>query len=152
MPGYEIRSVPRQETAVIRLRCDVKDISTVMGDAFSKVFEAVTRSGGVPAGPVFSRYFEFSDEVVDFEAGIAVESPFRGDDGVKASEIGGCEAAVAMHVGPYDTLAETYERLQAWIAEHGHQPASVMWEVYLTDPQQEPDPSKWRTEVYWPIE
>jgi len=26
-----------------------------------------------------------------------------------------------------------------------------MWEVYESDPDQEPDPAKWRTWVYFPI-
>jgi len=59
---------------------------------------------------------------------------------------------VTVHVGPYDTLSSTYEALQAWIETQGRTPATAMWEVYLTDPDQEPDPSKWRTEVYWPVE
>ena len=25
------------------------------------------------------------------------------------------------------------------------------YEVYITDPGQEPDPTKWITELYWPI-
>jgi effector-binding domain-containing protein len=33
----------------------------------------------------------------------------------------------------------------------GRRPASTMWEVYLTDPEEEPDPARWRTEVYWPV-
>lgn len=42
--------------------------------------------------------------------------------------------------------------MQAWIADQGRSPSKVMWEVYLTDPEQEPDASAWRTEVYWPVE
>jgi effector-binding domain-containing protein len=152
MSDYQIREVPRQETAVLSLHCNVNDISSVMGEAFAKVFEAVTRSGSVPAGPVFSRYFAFSEETVDFEAGIAVTEPFTGDGDVKASTIGDCEAAVTMHTGPYDSLSKTYEALQAWIGAQGRKPGATMWEVYLTDPEQEPDPSKWQTEVYWPVE
>jgi len=151
MSDYEFRQVPRQDTAVVPLHCNVNDISTVMGEAFAKVFAAVTSSGGVPVGPVFSRYFDFGDETVDFEAGIVVTAPFRGDGEVRASTIGDCEAAVTVHVGPYDTLSSTYEALQAWIKTQGRTPATAMWEVYLTDPDQEPDPSKWRTEVYWPV-
>ena len=151
MSAYEIRQVPRQDTAVVHRHCDVNEISTVMGEAFARVFETVTRAGGVPAGTVFSRYFDFADEMVDFEAGIAVTAPFNGEGDVKASELGGCEAAVTIHVGPYDSLSRTYADLQAWIEAQGRKPGAPMWEVYLTDPDQEPDRSKWRTEVYWPV-
>jgi hypothetical protein len=26
-----------------------------------------------------------------------------------------------------------------------------MWEYYLSDPEQEPDPAKWQTRVIWPL-
>ena len=56
-----------------------------------------------------------------------------------------------MHVGPYDTLHQTYSDMQAWIVSQGRRPSSFMWEVYLTDPQMDPDPAKWRTEIYLPV-
>ena len=76
MPGFEIRSVPRQDTAVIHLRCRPDAISATMGEAFGKVFAAIGQAGAIPAGPVFSRYFEFGAEAVDFECGAAVTAPF----------------------------------------------------------------------------
>lgn len=151
MSDFEIRSVPRQDTAVIHLRSDPQAISTAMGEGFGRVFAAIGRAGATPAGPVFSRYFEFGEDAVDFECGVAVVAPFSDDGDVTAGELGGGEAAVGMHIGPYDTLHETYAALQAWIAAQGRAPAADMWEVYLTDPEQESDPAKWLTEVYMPL-
>jgi len=54
-----------------------------------------------------------------------------------------------MHVGPYDTLADTYGELLAWAADEGLTLAEGMWEVNLSDPDTEPDPAAWRTEVFW---
>jgi effector-binding domain-containing protein len=152
MSESEIRDVARRDAAVIRLSCPPDAISGAMGSAFGRVFESVGRSGGVPAGPVFARYLAFTDELVDFECGVALLAPYAGNGDVTASEVGGCEAAVGMHVGPYDRLHETYAAMQSWIEAQGRRPAAVMWEVYLTDPEAEPDPGKWRTEVFWPVE
>ena len=151
MSGFEIRAVSRQHTAVVRRRCAPDGISTAMGEGFGAVFAAVGKAGATPAGPVFSRYFSFGPEAVEFECGVVLTAPFVGDGEVQAGELGGGEAAVGMHVGPYDTLHETYSAMQAWMAEQGKRPASSMWEVYLSDPEQEPDPTKWLTEVYWPV-
>jgi hypothetical protein len=30
-------------------------------------------------------------------------------------------------------------------------PAGHVWEVYLSQPQAEPDPSTWRTRIVWPL-
>jgi effector-binding domain-containing protein len=151
MSQFEIRPVPRQHTAVVHLHCRPEDISTTMGGGFGRVFAAIGKAGVVPAGPVFARYFEFSDQSVDFECGVTVAMPFPGEGDVQPGELGGGVAAVGMHIGPYDTLAQTYGQLQAWIASQGRQPGSSMWEVYLTDPEEEPDAARWRTEVYWPV-
>jgi effector-binding domain-containing protein len=42
--------------------------------------------------------------------------------------------------------------LEAWIAEQGRRPAGAPWEVYWSDPREEPDSARWRTEIVWPIE
>lgn len=151
MSQFEIRHVPHQDTAVIHLRCRPDDISTSMGEAFGRVFAAVGQAGASPTGPVFTRYFEFGPESVDFESGVAVAAPFPGVGDVQPGELGGGEAAVGLHIGPYDSLHLTYSQMQTWIVSQGRRPASVMWEVYLTDPEEEPDPARWRTEVYWPV-
>ena len=52
---------------------------------------------------------------------------------------------------PYDTLAATYDRLAAWIAQNGLVAGSGPWEVYLTDPTQVADPAEYVTEVNWPL-
>jgi AraC family transcriptional regulator len=152
MPAFEFRDVPYQHTAVVHVHCRPDAISDTMGQGFGTVFAAIGKNGAIPVGPVFARYFDFDADDVDFECGAVVAAPFAGVDEVTAGELGGGEAAVGMHIGPYDRLHETYEAMRAWIAEQGRTPAKVMWEVYLSDPQTEPDAARWRTEVYWPVE
>lgn len=152
MPGFEIRDVPIQHTAVVHAHCRPEAISATMGELFGKVFAAIGAAGAQPVGPVFARYFGLGEDEIDFECGAAVAAPFPGVGEVRAGELGGVDAAVGMHTGPYDGLHETYREMGAWIADQGRTPSRVMWEVYLTDPEQEPDPSRWQTEVYWPVE
>jgi len=64
----------------------------------------------------------------------------------------GGRAVSAIHVGPFDTLEQTYTELMAWMAEQRLQPAEHMWEIYLSDPATEPDPSTWRTQIVWPVD
>ena len=58
---------------------------------------------------------------------------------------------MTVHAGPYETLGQTHNAVQAWIREQGLAPAGVPWEVYVTDPMATPDTADWRTEVYWPV-
>lgn len=123
-----------------------------MGEALPRAFAAVARSGAHPVGPPFTKYTAYTETSVEFEAGMPVAAPFVALDDVVPGELGGCEAAVGMHVGPYDTIGVTYGALQAWIEGQGRTPSTVMWEHYLSNPQTDPDPATWRTEVVWPVE
>ena len=39
-----------------------------------------------------------------------------------------------MHVGPYEKIMVTYDRVQTYIRKKGLKPKKVMWERYLNDP------------------
>ena len=59
--------------------------------------------------------------------------------------------AVTWHIGPYETLPEAYEAIETWTADHGLASAGPMWEIYWSDPQVEPDPEHWCTQMMWPV-
>ena len=44
-------------------------------------------------------------------------------------------AAVAMHLGPFDKVGDTYQRLKTYIEENGYQIAGDCHEIYLSDPR-----------------
>ncbi len=37
------------------------------------------------------------------------------------------------------------------MTDHNLVPAGESWEFYLTDPNVEPDTSKWQTKIVWPV-
>lgn len=151
MPDIEIRSIPRQHTAAIRISSPTEQIAEAMSGAFPKLYEAITAAGAVPAGPPLARYFSFGGPVIEFECAAPVANPFTAEGEVEPGEIGGGEAAVTMHVGPYDTIGETWESMAEWVKQQGREMVGPGWESYLTDPGAEPDPAKWMTEVFMPV-
>lgn len=151
MSDFAIRSVPQQHTATIKLSCPMEEIGETMGQAFPKLYHAVTKDGGAPAGAPLARYFSFGGPVIEFECAVPVSTPIPGDGDVEPGEIGGCEAAFGVHVGPYDTIGQTWEAIGEWVKGEGRTPEGFGWEYYLTDPSEEPDPAKWVTEVYMPV-
>ncbi len=88
---------------------------------------------------------------LDYEAGVGCPGPRP------RVTAGPCDRAARrlgrrrLHVGPYETLDQTYGALMGWIAEQGRSVAGPMWEVYWSDPGAEPDPTRWRTEVIVPV-
>lgn len=151
MSGFEFRSTPLQHTAVVTVTTPLHRIGETMGEAFGTVFAALAKAGVKPAGPPMCKYLASSEDSVTYEAGVPVAEPFASEGKVTASQIGGRTAAVGLHVGPYDTLVETYSKLQSWLERQGRKPSTVMWESYLDDPD-ETEPSQLRTEIFWPAE
>ena len=60
----------------------------------------------------------------------------------------GGAAIETVHIGPYETLGDTYRQLAGWMQQHARHPAELSWESYLTGPD---DPAGPETLVVWPI-
>lgn len=155
-PDVKIREIKEQPTLVIRESTTMASIPSRMGQIFSEIIAFMAESGISPAGAPFSYWHNMNSEsmskgVFDMECGFPVSMPVEGKGQIKASKLPGGKVINATHIGPYETLAETYEAIQAWIKEKGYKVGEDMWETYLTNPSEVPDKSKWMTEVFWPL-
>ena len=141
---------PPQTTAAVRERVPVNELPEFFGRALHQAMAAVHEQGRQPQGPPFSLYHGMPTDTVDVEAGFPVDGPITAVDGVTPGSLPGGRVVEATHLGPYDELPQTYEEIIAYMKEQGLTPSSDMWEVYLSDPEQEPDPATWRTQIFWP--
>ena len=145
----EVRDLAEQPTAVARASLPAAQLGVWLPAAYRDVMTYLAAAGGSPAGPPFARYV-FHDELVEVEAGFPVAAPLVGDGGIASSSLPGGPAAVTTHYGRYEDLTVAYEAVAGWLKEHGLEPAGPHWEVYYTDPQSEPDPTRWRTDLIAP--
>lgn len=127
------------------------ELAGELGQLLGAVLAHATGAGAAPAGPPFTRYLSMDDQVVEIETGFALDRPVTGDGTVEATELPATDAVLVRHVGPYDQLPAAYAAATAFAWERGRSPAGAPWEVYLSDPGEEPDPAKWVTEVYLPV-
>jgi len=77
--------------------------------------------------------------------------PVAGADGIEASMLPGGRVAVAIHTEPHAQLPDTYAALENWLVAEGEVPAGPAWEAYVTDPADQANPAKWRTEIFQPL-
>lgn len=85
------------------------------------------------------------------EAAIGLAAEVAGEGDVLASVIPAGDAVVTLHVGRFEDVGGAYEAVFAHAAAQSRQPAGAPYEVYLTSPETEPDPTKQRTEVVLPV-
>jgi len=147
----EVKDVKPQGIVSIRTSCTAASIGNALAEILPEVWRYIRKSGIYPSGPPFTRYHGYTDQLVDLEGGMPVSDPLPGEGRIKFSELPGGTVVSTMHVGPYEKLPEAHDALHLWMREEGKEPAGPQWEVYWTDPGKEPDPSKRKTELMWPI-
>lgn len=152
MGTYQIerRELSAQVTAVVRATLAVREIKPFIGRVVGAVADALARQGISPTGPPFARYHRAGHGVFDVEAGLPAGDRVAPTGEVVASVLPGGPAAAMIYVGPYDEMEDAYRSLAKWIADNGAISTGDPWEVYLTNPAEEPDPQRWRTEIVMP--
>lgn len=147
----ERRDLAEQPAAVERATLSVSEISGWLGTAYREVAAFLALRGAGPAGPPFARYHRIDDsDRFDVEAGFPSSARVRAADRVTSVVLPGGSAARTVHVGPYEEMAPAYAAVTDWVRENGGEPVGDAWEVYYSDPEEEPDPATWRTEVVQP--
>ncbi len=146
----EVRDLPQQHTAVVQHRIAMSEVGRIPG-WLGQTYEAIERAGGQPSGMPFVRTLAIDGDGMEVEVGWPVTEPFTGDGDVHASTLPGGPTAVTTYFGPYDGIAPAYEAVQRWCQDHGRVPAGAPWESYFTDPSEEPDAAKWRTDIHFPL-
>ena len=111
-----------------------------------------------PAGPPFLRYVVIDmDRELAIEVGVPVASPIEGAGDIKAGTLPGGRYAVLTHTGAPATLLAANKALLDWAAGQGlswdmsdsadGQRWGCRLEIWLTDPSEQPDMTKWETQL-----
>ena len=153
----EIETRAEQPYVAIRAKVTMGEIAA-FARRFGEVFGWLDSHGLAPAGPPFFKYnvIDMAREL-EIEAGVPLATATSGDDQMVAAVLPAGRYATLTHVGHPSELMAATKALLDWAAEQG-----LTWDVtpsedgdrwacrlenYLTDPEQEPDMSKWVTQL-----
>ncbi len=153
----EIVTRAEQPYVAIRGRVSMAEIGT-FAVRTPEVFAWLGAHGLPPAGPPFMKYNVIDmARQLEIDNGVPVAAPVDGDADVIAGVIpAGCYATLT-HMGHPSELMAATETLLDWAAAQGltwdMSPSAdgERWgsrlEIYLSDPREEPDMSKWVTQL-----
>jgi effector-binding domain-containing protein len=153
----EIVTRAAQPYAAVRARVPRAELDG-LGARFGEVFAWLGARGLAPAGAPFFRYnvIDMAREL-EVDAGVPVAAAVDGDGNVVSGVLPAGRYATLTHVGHPSELYGITGTLLDWAAGQG-----LTWdmspgeegerwgarlETYLTDPSEEPDMSKWVTEL-----
>jgi effector-binding domain-containing protein len=134
------------------------ELATVVPPLNGEVFGWLAARGIAPAGPPLWRYHVIDmARGLELEAGVPVAATVAGDGRVIAGVLPAGRYVIMRHVGHPDELMDATRALLDWAAEKGltwdvsPSPAGDRWgarlEFYHSDPDVEPDMTKWETEL-----
>lgn len=148
-----IRWMPLCRAAVFHAVTTRAELVGAFAQMYPAVWEALHEQGPPELGEVIAVYHSIGDDELVLSAGMEVPEDFEALEPLAPLDLGGCEAGVLDHFGPYlfDDFRRTQATLEAGLADLGRRPTGMVIERYLTMPDAEPDQSKWHTEIWLPL-
>jgi effector-binding domain-containing protein len=130
-------------TAVVSRATTWEEFPSLWGQLLDQVYAFLRTSDVQQTGHNVMLY---KDGVPTVEVGVEVDGPFPPAGEVVPSVLPAGEAAMALHVGPYDRLGDAHDAVHAWSRATGRALAGPRWEIYGDWHE---DPAQLETEVYW---
>ncbi len=154
--GYEVaeEDLPMRYYIGTRKSVAIPQIPAEYAIGFPAVMAAIAKAGVAPAdiGMPSGLYWAHNDstQMVDMAAAVPItaEQPIGR---LSVFPMGG-KALVIDYFGSYDTIARAHMAMDAYMAEHQLTQRAPVIEQYITDPEQEPDTSKWLTKLVYFVE
>lgn len=148
MANVEIVEVGQVRIAGYRDQVPMDELPQAFAKYLPAAWQALTEAGVSDLGPPSSLYHSMDGTVCDLTIGMELGAGAEAPEGMDVAEVPpGAEAKLDFY-GPYDRIREGFGELMEWCLANGRTPASRARERYITDPEAEPDSSKWLTELY----
>lgn len=140
---------------VVRKFVDIPmaEIPSAFDSTYAELMPVLAAEGIQPTGAAIALYHRPPADSATLEIGFPVDkalsAPVTTESGavLEASTLPGGQIARVSHIGSYDALAVAWEEFEDEINSAGKHAALPGWEIYMTEPTAEMDPSTFRTDL-----
>jgi|SRR5580765_5624102 len=147
----EIVDTEARPIAKLYAKVPTSEIGQQMGKLVTELADELRAQNVRPAGPWFTHHFRRPDEFFDFEVCFPVAAPIKPNGRVQPGEWPAMKVVRTTYTGPYNGLVPAWMEFLKEIEQMGLQISPEIWEVYLKNPDNEPDSAKWTTELNRPL-
>jgi effector-binding domain-containing protein len=136
----------------VRSTCTPAQIGATLGKLYGEIGAAMTKQKIKQAGPVMAVYHLYSSEKVELEAAVPCSKKGKNDGNVIARDMPKTNVLMVDYYGPYDMgMKAAHDQIHEYAKAQGKEFSAAPWEVYVSDPMSEKDPSKLLTKIYYPV-
>ena len=135
-----------EKTLAVKTVTPAGEISKALDNCYGKVMGFMQSKNIQPSGAPFSIYFNEDMEALEMEAGFPVSADVETEGDVILSTIPSGKAFVHTHKGAYDSVAQAYNEMMAYVKEKNLKMSGICYERYLNDPS-ETKPEDLLTEI-----
>ncbi|HPQ20216.1 MAG TPA: SRPBCC family protein [Saprospiraceae bacterium] len=152
--GYEIKEVivPAKNYVMNRAEVKFENIAQFyaqnLGSLFQKLQTAGIEMAGMPCGLYFK--YDESKQMTDMAAAIPVKEEVAIQDAL-SYHIDERKALTIDYYGDYKDIGPAHYAIDAYMKDRNILNDAPVVEEYVTDPANEPDPTKWLTKIFYYI-
>lgn len=125
---------PEQHVLSVRTTVHIKDLPTVIGQAYGKIAAFLAQNNELMADIPFVCYNNMDMENLDVEMGFPVAKPLSGNDEIKHGIIPSQKVITSIHMGAYQDSEPLYIEMGKWLADNGYEAKGPVYEYYMNDP------------------
>jgi effector-binding domain-containing protein len=122
----------------------------VIGDFMRLVDEQEVEFSGPMIGIYYNSPMDTPEDSLIWEIGFEVPQETEVSDPLIVKKWEFTKAAKAMHIGPYETVDQTYPKIFEFIGKQSMMPTGPIMERFLSDPEQVA-PEELKTEIWVPV-
>lgn len=153
--SYEIKTIdlPARYYIGVRETVTFDKITEFFKNSLGPAFEAVQskniETAGMPCGLYF--VWDMENNRTDMAGAIPVKTKAE-IEGFTTFELPAGKALTVDYYGDYSGSEAAHNAIDRYAEANGIRTGMPVVEEYVTDPEQEPDPSRWLTRIFYPIE
>ena len=160
-PKIEFRN--EQPFVAIFIDVAMKDIPSVLPPMIPEVIEWLTKNNITPNRIMFFHYISMTDNAkLRVAVGMTTQTVVEGNGRFESGIFPAGNYATISHFGDYTGLYDAHATLEKWLQKEGLNDtknitdSTIEWfgrtEFYISDPDTEPNPEKWETDVNFLIQ
>ena len=135
---FKIMKTQSKDAIIIRLNSSFTNLKNDIDRAYHELLSYLASNNEFPGGYLFMIYNNRDNDNLDLEIGFPINRKFLGNQSISMGHTPGGYVLTCMHVGSYNTLSETYESLEKYMANYKLTSKGKYFEIYYNNPADTP--------------